>query len=96
MGRRSAAREEAGYEASEFLPLGRIWSTVGFCDEQIHLFLGRGLVAAEQQLEPDEFIDLCPMTLELALKKVDSGEIMDSKTCMALFQYQRHNLESAR
>ena len=88
--------EEAGYAASELLPLGTIWSTVGFCDEQIHLFLGRGLSAAEQQLEPDELIELCPMTLESAMEKVDSGEIMDSKTCMALFQYQRLNQESDR
>lgn len=86
--------EEAGYLAAQMLPLGGCWSTVGFCDEYIHLFLGRGLSVAEQNLEPDEFIDLCPMTLTEALKKVENGDIPDSKTQLALLLYQHFDLEN--
>lgn len=80
--------EEAGYSAAQMLPLGGCWSTVGFCDEYIHLFLGRSLSVAEQTLEPDEFIELCPMTFAEALEKVENGDISDSKTQLALLLYQ--------
>lgn len=86
--------EEAGYAAAQLLPLGGFWSTPGFCDEYIHLFLGRDLVAAEQDLEPDELIELCPMSLADALHKVDNGEIQDSKTLVALLLYQKLCLEN--
>lgn len=86
--------EEAGYVAAEILPFGSFWSTVGFCDEQIYLFLGRQLSEVEQQLEPDEVIDLCPMLPDEALDKVRSGEILDSKTQLALLRYRRFCEES--
>lgn len=79
--------EETGYTAAQLSPLGSFWSTVGFCDERIHLFLGRGLSAVEQQLEPDEVITLCPMSLDEALEKIDHGEILDSKTQLAVLHY---------
>ncbi len=81
--------EEVGYSSAQILPLGGFWSTVGFCDEYIHLFLGLDLITAEQNLEPDEVIDLCPMTFAEALQKVENGEILDSKTQLALLLYQR-------
>jgi ADP-ribose pyrophosphatase len=81
--------EEAGYSAAQMLPLGGLWSTVGFCDEYIHLFLARDLTGVEQNLEPDEIIDLCPLTLGEALEKVDNGAILDSKTQLALLRFQR-------
>ena len=80
--------EEVGYSASQITPLGGFWSTVGFCDEFIHLFLGQGLTVAEQALEPDEVIELCPMPLDEALHKVINGEILDGKTQLALLHYQ--------
>jgi ADP-ribose pyrophosphatase len=80
--------EEVGYSASEITPLGGFWSTVGFCDEYIHLFLGQGLTVAKQALEPDEVIELCPMPLDEALQRVCNGEILDSKTQLALLRYQ--------
>jgi ADP-ribose pyrophosphatase len=80
--------EETGYCAAQITSLGGCWSTVGFCDEFIHLFLGQGLTVAEQALEPDEVIELCPMPLDEALHKVKNSEILDSKTQLALLRYQ--------
>jgi len=81
--------EEAGYAAAEIFAIGSFWSSVGFCDERIYLFLGRDLAEVEQQLETDEVIELCPMPLEEALLKIESGEILDCKTQLALLHYQR-------
>lgn len=80
--------EEAGYCAGQLELLGTYWSTVGFCDELIHLYLGHNLSAVTQQLEPDEIVELCPLPLSEALRKINNGEILDSKTQLALFHYQ--------
>ena len=76
------------------MPLGGFWSTVGFCDEYIHLFLARDLTLVEQSLEPDELIELCPMTLAEALGKVKNGEILDGKTQLALLRFQMTFMEN--
>jgi ADP-ribose pyrophosphatase len=81
--------EEVGYCAAQILPLGGFWSTAGFCDEYIHLFQGHELSVTEQKLEPDEIIDLCPMTLAEAVGKVENGEILDGKTQLSLLLYQK-------
>ena len=86
--------EEVGYSAGQILPLGGFWSTVGFCDEYIHLFLGRDLTLAEQSLEPDEIIDLNPVTIAEALAKVKKNEILDSKTQLAPLRYQMFIMEN--
>ncbi len=86
--------EEAGYAAAQLAVLGGFWSTVGFCDEFIHLFLARHLTLTARQPEPDEVIELCPMPLAEALAKVKSGEILDSKTQLALLLYQNQSLET--
>jgi len=80
--------EETGYSAAKILPLGCLWSAVGFCDELIHLFVGHDLCAVGQNLEPDEVVELNPLTLMDALHKIMSNEILDSKTQLALLRYQ--------
>lgn len=85
--------EEVGYAAAQLHPLGGFWSTPGFCDEYIHLFLGRDLAPRQQALEPDELIDLCPMTLGEAVTEIKNGTILDSKTQLALLRYQLLCLE---
>ncbi len=80
--------EETGYRAEQITSLGGLWSTIGFCDEYIHLFLGLRLTVSEQALEADEVIELCPMPLDEALHKVSNGEILDGKTQLALLRYQ--------
>ncbi|MCK4536733.1 MAG: NUDIX hydrolase [Desulfuromonadales bacterium] len=81
--------EETGYHAEEFTALGSLWSAVGFCDERVDLFIATGLTETQSALEPDEVIELAPMTLEEALALVDQGDLLDSKTLVALLRYAR-------
>lgn len=81
-------QEEIGYQPGQLEKLGEIYSSVGFCNELIYLYLARDLQPAEQALEPDEFIELQIMTLDEALALVKSGELRDAKTKVALLQYK--------
>ena len=77
-------REETGYSARDFVPLTTIFTTPGFTDERIHLFMATGLTKGESSLETDEILDLAPMPLAQALGMIETGEIQDAKTAVAL------------
>jgi ADP-ribose pyrophosphatase len=59
-------------------------TTPGFTDEKIHLFMAWGLERGPTEHERDEFIQPVVLSLEDAIAKVESGEIMDGKTALAL------------
>lgn len=76
--------EEAGYRAGSLVPLGSTLSSIGFCDERIHLFLARQLESVPPAPEADEFIEPVLLTLDEALAAVAAGTICDAKTQLAL------------
>ena len=80
-------QEEIGYHAATAESLGSIYSSVGFCNERIHLFIAKNLTQVETALEPDEFIEPQIMTLAEALELIDNGTIIDAKTQIALMRY---------
>lgn len=81
---RRELKEETGCSAEEVSHLFTMYTTPGFTDEKIHLFMATGLVAGEAKHEADEFLDLEPMLLSRALELVETGEIKDAKTALGL------------
>ena len=81
--------EETGYSATRISPLGGFFAAVGYCDEYIDLFLANGLHEVEQNLEPDEVLELTPMSVDQAMNKLSAGKITDCKTQVALLRYQK-------
>jgi ADP-ribose pyrophosphatase len=77
-------KEETGCTAEHLDHLLTIYTTPGFTDEKIHLFMATGLVAGETKHEVDEFLDLHPMRLSRALEMIEAGEIRDAKTVIGL------------
>lgn len=77
-------REETGFQAEELVPLTSIFTTPGFTDERIHLFLAHGLTQGENELDNDEFIEIVTLRLSEALEMVRNGEIVDAKTICTL------------
>ncbi len=81
---RRELHEEAGVTAGRLEALTTIWTTPGFTDEAIHLFLATDLSPAQHQREPDEFIEVVARPLSAALAMVRSGEVCDAKTVVAI------------
>ncbi len=79
--------EEVGYRPKQLESLGYVYSSVGFCNERIHLFIAKKLKQTQTALEPDEFIEPLIVTLDEALKMVSAGTIIDAKTQIALLRY---------
>jgi ADP-ribose pyrophosphatase len=78
--------EETGYRVADLEPLGWIWTTPGFCDEKIWLFLATGLTETRQGLDEDEVLELARMPLRDAVEKAARGEIHDGKSVAALLR----------
>lgn len=78
--------EESGHAARELVPLGAIWTTPGFTDERIWLYLARGLSPAEQRLDDDELLSVEPTPLARAVAMAEHGELADAKSICALLR----------
>lgn len=77
-------REETGCTAERVERLFTMYTTPGFTDERIHLFLATGLTAGEHAREADEFVETVPMPLSRALAMIEGGEIQDAKTALGI------------
>ncbi|HPV73762.1 MAG TPA: NUDIX hydrolase [Gemmatimonadaceae bacterium] len=77
-------REETGCTAARVEPLITIYTTPGFTDEKIHLFMASGLTMGESHREADEFIEVVTRPLSEVLQLIERGEIVDGKTMIAI------------
>ena len=81
---RRELREETGCDAERVEHLTTIYTTPGFTDERIYLFMAVGLTRGELAREANEFIELETMPLSRALELVEGGAIQDAKTIVGL------------
>lgn len=81
---RRELREETGATAETFEQLTTIFTTPGFTDEQIHLFIASGIKAGEPKPEVDEFMEVEGRPMSRVLEMIRDGEIRDGKSIAAL------------
>lgn len=72
--------EETGYRAREWERALFFYSSPGFLDETMTVYMARGLTSGEAQPEADESIDYKLIPLSRAVEMVLSGKIRDGKT----------------
>ena len=80
--------EETGMTAERFEAMGFVFTSPGFCDERIYLFVAEGLTPGQQNLDADEVltVERVPMTEAVAMA-VD-GRITDAKSVCGLLRAQ--------
>jgi ADP-ribose pyrophosphatase len=76
--------EETGCTAREMRHLTTFWTTPGFTDERIHIYLATGLTRGVSTPMADEFLEPVTLPLSKALEMVQRGEISDGKTVIGL------------
>ena len=80
--------EEAGMEAGKLVRLTTIFTTPGFTDERIHLYLATDLTPAALAREADEFITVHEKRWSEVGKMIKSGKIRDGKSLCSLMYVQ--------
>lgn len=83
-------REETGLTAKRWTHLTDIFTTPGFSDEKISLYLAQDLSRGESHPDDDEFLNVVKMPLRALVEQIMSGQVADSKTvCAALMAMNR-------
>jgi ADP-ribose diphosphatase len=76
--------EETGCTATSMVRMTSMFTTPGFTDERIHLFLATGITRGDARPEADEFMEIESIPLSKALQMIERGEIQDAKTALGL------------
>jgi ADP-ribose pyrophosphatase len=84
--------EETGAIAGRLTRLTTIYTTPGFTDERIHLFVARDLKQGQHRREADEFMEAQSLPLSRILAMTKSGEVTDGKTVAALLFFSLFGL----
>ena len=82
-------REETGLTAERWTHLVDIFTTPGFSDERISLFLAQELTRGESHPDDDEFLNVVKVPLSELVASVTRGEITDAKTICAVMLAER-------
>ncbi len=75
--------EETGCTTDHLVKLGHVFTTPGFCNETIHLYLADHLKFGQQHLDEDEFLDVVKIPISQVKEMIAKGEIHDAKTLAA-------------
>jgi ADP-ribose pyrophosphatase len=79
---------EIGMTAYVLARLVTVYTTPGFTDEKIHLFLAHELKKGAHRHEPDEFMEVHTRRWSEVMNMMRTGEILDAKTMLDLIFVQ--------
>ena len=86
-------KEETGYTAEDLEFALEFYTSVGYSEETLRLYIGKNLVPGDQELDENEKIQVVKLDLEEAYKKIQKGQIIDSKTIIAILYLLKENNE---
>ncbi len=84
---RREMREETGFLPRNVVPLGGFYSSPGYSNEFLYLYLATELVSSPLQADDTDNIVIVRATPEEVLKMIKSGDIADAKSIAGLFSY---------
>ena len=87
---RRELEEEIGHRAARWTQLASIYTTPGFCDEELHVFLAEELSPGHVGPDPDEHLEVVRTPLQEALAWIAAGRIVDAKTIVGLLRARDH------
>ena len=82
--------EETHYSCEKLEKMITFYTSPGFCNEKIHLFIADGLSYNPQKglsCDEDEFISIADFSLNDSLKMIDENKISDAKTILGILYY---------
>ena len=82
--------EETGFTAEEYVSLGRLYPSPGYCRETLYIYLARGLKPGPRHPDEGEFLDVEKHPLDELLEMVMRDELPDAKTAAAVLKAKRY------
>ena len=85
-------QEETGFHSGELFLLKSFYTSPGFADEVIHLYVTENAQTGKMSLDEDEFLEVSELTLDEAYEYIKDGRIADAKTMMAVYAWHLYTL----
>ena len=82
--------EETGAVGKDFVSLGKIYPTVAYSNEVIHLFSCKIKKFEVPHPDDDEFLEVLRIPLDVAIDMVLNNEINDAKTQITILKYKEN------
>ena len=82
--------EETGYRAGNIEYLFEFYTSPGFSNEKMYLFLATELLEGHAEPEDDEYIEMEKIPLEDLIDMVLRGDIVDSKTIIGIYYGEQY------
>jgi ADP-ribose pyrophosphatase len=76
--------EEIGYQSAEMKFATAYYSSVGYTNERMHIYLAFQLSKVPRHLDPDESIQIVPIPLAEVAPRLANKEFEDAKTIVGL------------
>ena len=83
------AEEETGMIPQKLSFVNYIIASVGLFSERTAVYIGEGIKEGSINRDSDEYIDIIKLTLEEAEEYIYKGDIVDSKTIIAILAYRQ-------
>lgn len=81
------AEEETGFVPERMYHVSNVVSSIGTFDEKTDVYIGLTLKKGSRHLDATEYIDIVKLSIFEARDKIYTGEIVDSKTIIAILAY---------
>jgi ADP-ribose pyrophosphatase len=81
---RRELEEEVGVLAGRIVKLAEFYTTPGFCEEKLWVYLATELAETQQALEGDELVEIERVSFPHAIEMISDGEIEDAKTIIGI------------
>ena len=77
-------KEEVGCRGGNFIHLAQVFTSPGFSNEKMDIYLVQDFEEKENNLDDDEFLHIIKIKLEDCLKMIKNGEINDAKSIIGI------------
>ena len=84
--------EETGYTSESIRHVCSFYTSPGFADELLHLYVAEQLTPGPVRPDEDEFLECFSISLDEAKKLIAEGRISDAKTITAVYAWQLYQL----
>lgn len=83
---RRELKEETGYEAGEIIHLGSMYTSPGYSEEVLDMYLALNLTKGDTDFDDNEAIDIEEYPLDELVEMVMKGQIQDGKTQLIILK----------
>lgn len=77
-------KEETGYSAENIKLIHKFFTSAGFSNEKLYIYLATGLIKGDTHFDEDEFLDIFEVDFNEAYDLVLNNEVEDAKTSIGI------------